>query len=59
LKKFLALAKEHKEDFFGDLVDKLNPLLDSLRGTLGENIVAIIDSETEMVKDRIVSQGNN
>lgn len=59
LKKTLELAKEHRDDFFGDLVDKLNPLLDSLRGSLGENIVAIIDSETETVKDRIVSQGNN
>ncbi|CAH2039255.1 unnamed protein product [Thlaspi arvense] len=59
LKKAMEVAKEHRVDFFGDIAEKFKPFLDNLRGSLGENIAAIIDSEeTETVKDRIVSQGN-
>lgn len=69
LKKTCEVAKEIWFDLLGDLVDKLKPLLDRLRGSHGENIAAIVDSysysdtdsdletetKTESLKDRIVS----
>lgn len=53
LKKALEFAKERRVDLFGELVEKLKPLLDLLRGAQGDNIAAIID--LEKVKDPIVS----
>ncbi|KAF8112993.1 hypothetical protein N665_0058s0090 [Sinapis alba] len=60
LRKTLEIAKLHRNDLFGDLVEKLEPFLDRLRGSssLGNNIAAIIDPEIETLKDRIVSEGN-
>ena len=59
LRKTLEIAKLHRNDLFGDLVEKLKPFLDRLRGSsLGNNIAAIIDPAIETVKDQIVSEGN-
>ncbi|XP_006394060.2 putative pumilio homolog 22 [Eutrema salsugineum] len=43
LKKTLQVAKNVSDDLFGYLVGKLRPLLDTLRGSRGENIAAIIN----------------
>ncbi|CAA7034812.1 unnamed protein product [Microthlaspi erraticum] len=46
LKKTLQVAKEHMDNLFDDLVDKLKPLLDSLRGSRADNIVALISGQS-------------
>ncbi|KAG7607265.1 Armadillo-type fold [Arabidopsis thaliana x Arabidopsis arenosa] len=51
LKKTLEFAKERRVDLFRDLVEKLTPLLDLLRGSQGNNIAAIIDLDKSEVKD--------
>lgn len=41
LRKTLEIAKVHRVDLFGDLVEKLEPFLDRLRGRLGEIVLQL------------------